>query len=35
MGGDGFPTCVFWIGEYKNEGKFAKKLAKKVASAVK
>lgn len=25
----------FWIGEFKNEGKFAKKLAKKAANLVK
>lgn len=28
-------TSWFWIGEFKNEGKFAKKLAKKAANLVK
>lgn len=32
--GDGF-GCLLWIGEFKNEGKFAKKLAKKAANLVK
>ena len=27
--------CIFWIGEFNKEGQFAKKLAKKVASATK
>lgn len=35
MGGNGIPTCLLWIGDFKKEGKFAKKLAKKVANAVK
>ena len=28
-------TSWFWIGEFKNESKFAKKLAKKAAKLVK
>lgn len=29
------PGSLFWFGEFKQENKFAKKLAKKIASAIK
>ena len=29
------PRSLFWIGEFKKEGKFAQKLAKKAAKLVK
>lgn len=32
--GDG-SGCLFWIGEFKKEGTFAKKVAKKVANLAK
>lgn len=35
MGGPGKGTSWLWIGDFKKENKFAKKLAKKVANVVK
>ena len=35
LGGKGKPGCPFWIGDFKKEGKIAKKLAKKLTNKVK
>ena len=35
LGGHGKPGCFFWIGDFKKEGKIAKKIAKKITSKVK